>query len=179
MKEDKEVIKDIAFSLCSFYKDDCCRCPDCWARDKAIKLYQRNYRRILCADWSYVNFALDMCDLMCCNCGHVVSDVVYPPSFCSGCGAKMNTTVKFMQKEPWNDNSSVLAFSDIRPCKCGSTPYFSYIRTDDINGNESFVKMRISCRKCKYKVVSANISSAVSIWNLNYSSDCEDVKKGR
>lgn len=39
---DENVITEISLCLCSFYKKDCNRCSDCWARDKAIEFYKDN-----------------------------------------------------------------------------------------------------------------------------------------
>lgn len=39
---DENVIREIALSLCSFYKVDCGRCSDCFARNEAKKLYKDN-----------------------------------------------------------------------------------------------------------------------------------------
>ena len=93
---DENVITEIALSLCSFYKKDCSRCPDCWARDKAKKFYRQGYRKLINAYWIYTEFALDNCDLMCSNCGCAVFNVVNPPYFCSSCGAKMSRFIKTM-----------------------------------------------------------------------------------
>lgn len=78
---DKKQIDEMAKTICKYYEDDkysCGRCPDCYARDEAKKLYNAGYRKQSEGEWILVSEY---------GGGWYVGDKRVFPKYCSVCKA--------------------------------------------------------------------------------------------
>ena len=93
----KEQIEEMALIMCKYFRKDCCRCPDCVAKDQAEALVNAGYRKQSEGEWiDKPTGAYSRMQSWCSACGKhsgiggIESNRHKP--YCPNCGAKMIAT---------------------------------------------------------------------------------------
>ena len=89
----KEQIEEMALIMCKYLRKDCCRCPDCVAKDQAEALVNAGYRKQSEGEWKIMKMGDGERVRTCSSCLISQSVNVYKGKvmfrYCPYCGAKM------------------------------------------------------------------------------------------